>query len=418
MAPEEIADQLPVVSSQRLLLELIRAELNTDDHTLEITVGSKKGDNYNCLIYRAQATCRRSGKQVSIIAKLPPQNEARRKQFFVRHCYEREISVYEEIFPMMREFYRSKGLNREDSFHQVPHCLRSSFVDHEEAIFMRDLKAEGFRMVDRHRDMSLEHYQLMLKALAHLHATSFALKDQQSEKFERFRSMKEILALPEAHALMGPWYTQMAARTMELLDEQKEPEVYQKTKKVLTLSWPELARDLLNGQNAEPYAVLSHGDCWHNNLLYKYEDDNAVDIRLLDWQCCRYVSPVVDLMYFIFLASSKAFRDQYYDQLLDFYHRTLSDFIRRLGSDPERLFPRKAFDQQLLRFGRIGLIMTTIGLPIITVKNEDVPDLEQFAEQVGTGFDVSKSFGSVDMEVIYRQNMTDCCRDMLRLGYI
>ncbi|XP_058451237.1 uncharacterized protein LOC131430350 isoform X2 [Malaya genurostris] len=412
MAPEEIADLLPVAASQRLLLELIRAELKTDDHTLEITAGSQKGDNYSCLIYRAQATCRRSGKQVNIIAKLPPQNEARRNQFFVRPCFEREISVYEEIFPMMREFYRSKGLNREDSFHQVPHCLKSSFVDREEAIFMRDLKAVGFQMVDRHRDMSLEHYQLMLKALARLHATSFALKDQQPARFERFRSMKEILAIPEAHAVMGPWYSQMAARTMELLDEQKEPEVYQKTKKVLTLSWPELARDLLNGQNAEPYAVIAHGDCWHNNLLYRYEDGNAVDIRLLDWQCCRYASPVVDLMYFIFIASSKTFRDRHYDQLLDFYHRTLTDFMRRLGSDPERLFPRKAFDQQLLRFGRIGLIMATIGLPIINTKNEDVPDLEKWAEQVETGFDVSKSFGSGGMEAIYRQNMTDCCRDM------
>ncbi|XP_058819915.1 uncharacterized protein LOC131682455 [Topomyia yanbarensis] len=418
MASEEIPGQLPVASSHHFLQKLAGAELNSDDFELEITAGSNKGDNYSCSIYQGRAICRRTGKQVSIIAKLPPQSEQRRKQFFVRDCFEREISVYNEIFPMMMEFQRSKGVKPEDSFHQVPHCLESSFVDHEEALFMRDLKEEGFRMVDRHKDMSLEHYQLMMRALARLHATSFALKDQHPEKMERFRSMPDVLALPAANALMGPWFTQMAARALELLDEQKEPVVYHRTKKALATSWPEVTSDLYTGENAEPYAVIGHGDCWHNNLLYKYEDDTAIDIRLLDWQCSRYASPVVDLMYFIFIASSKAFRDRHYEQLLDYYHRNLSDHIRRLGSDPERLFPRAAFDQQLLRFGRTGLIMATIGLPVITTKNEDVPNLEEWTEQIDAGLDVSKSFSSKGMETTYRRNMTDCCRDMVRLGYI
>ncbi|XP_058819927.1 uncharacterized protein LOC131682462 [Topomyia yanbarensis] len=365
MAPEEITDQLPVPSSHRMLQELVRAELNTDEFTLDISAGSNKGDNYSCIIYRGRATCRRTGKQVSVIVKIPPQNEIRRKQFFVRPSFEREISVYNEIFPLIMEFQRSKGLTVEDSFHQVPHYLGSSLVDHEEVLLMRDLKEEGFRMVDRHKDMSLEHYQLMMRALARLHATSFVLKDQQPEKMERFKGMPDLLGLPDTSPTMASIFSQMAARAMTLLNENNEPDVFQRTKKILTMSWDEIMDDVYNGKPAEPFAVIGHGDSWHNNLLYKYEDDTAIDIRLLDWQCCRYTSPVVDLMYFIFIASSKAFRDRHYEHLLDFYHRNLSDHIRRLGSDPERLFPRTALDQQLLRFGRAGLIMAAICLPII-----------------------------------------------------
>ncbi|XP_058454340.1 uncharacterized protein LOC131432220 [Malaya genurostris] len=418
MAGKEVADQLPVASSQRLLLELAIAELGSDNLDLEITAGSSKGDNYSCTIHRIRATCRGTGKQVCIIAKLPPQNELRRKQFFIRSSYDREISVYNEIFPMMMEFQLSKGLKPSESFHQVPHCLGTSFVDHEEAIFMRDLREEGFRMVDRQKDMSLEHFQLMVRALARLHATSLALKDQHPERMKRFIDMPEILTLPDANAMMEPWWSQMATRTMDLLDETKEPDVLQRTKKVLTKSWPELTNVLFKGEHAEPYAVIAHGDCWHNNLLYKHEDNKAVDIRLLDWQCCRYTSPVVDLTCFIFIASSKAFRDEHYQHLLDYYYNNVADSIRRLGSDPEQLFPRTAFHQQLARFGWAGLVMAAICLPVITTKAEDVPDLEQFVEQIDAGEDVSKAFGSGVVEATYRQKMTDCCRDMVRLGYI
>lgn len=146
-----------------------------------------------------------------------------------------------------------------------------------------------------------------------------------------------------------------------------------------------------------------------------------MDIRLLDWQISRYASPVLDLMYYIFTSSTKAFRDQHYETLLDTYHQTLSSFLRRLGSDPEKLFPRKALDEQLQRFGRFGLLMAVMLLPVMTTKSEDVPDLEEMAEKLESGADVSddvNNFRSESTETIYREKMVGCCQDMVRLGYI
>ncbi|XP_055548805.1 uncharacterized protein LOC129732203 [Wyeomyia smithii] len=409
---------LPIASCQQALEDLLRKELpNSDLSSLKIQAGSNKGDNYSCIIYRAQV---KTGNKstVSIIAKLPPQDETRRKQFFVRACFEREILMYSEVFPMMMEFQRSKGVDPNEGFSHIPTYLQGSLTDHEEAIFMRDLCEEKFVMVDRFRIMTVDECLLMIRTLARFHAISFALKDQQPERMKRFQQMSDILSLPEADQLMQTFYAQMGARALGLLDEKQEPEVYTKTKRLLALSWTELAKNLLAAEPAEPYAVIGQGDCWQNNLLYKYENGKPVDIRLLDWQCSRYGSPVLDLTYFIFLVTDKAFRDKYYEKLLSVYHTTLSEFVRRLGSDPERLFPWDAFQAQLLRFGHMGLVMATIGLPIITTRPEDVPGLEGWSKQVQDGEITEQSFGSKDLEAVYRKNMTDCCRDMVRLGYI
>lgn len=418
--------QLPVASSQELLEQLVRTELNSDDVAIELTAGSNKGDNYIGVVFRAHAECRRTGRKLNVIVKLPPQNEARRNQFFARPSFEREISFYTEIYPMMAELQREKGIDLKndgaEAFNQIPLCYRTSLVEFEEAILMGDLKDLGFEMFDRHQEQKFEHFELVMKTLGRCHALSFALKDQHPDRIEPFKSMVELFTTKDADdPAMDTWFSMLITRTMETLDQENEPEVYEKTKKALEGKFIDMIKDLTNGKLAEPYAVICHGDCWNNNMLFKHENGIPVDIRLLDWQICRYASPVLDLMYFIFTASTKAFRDQHYETLLDIYHQSLSGFLRRLGSDPEKLFPRKALDEQLQRFGRFGLLMAVMLLPVMTTKSEDVPDLEEMAEKMENGVDVSNdvhNFRSESTEAIYREKMVGCCRDMVRLGYI
>ncbi|XP_055615685.1 uncharacterized protein LOC129761880 isoform X2 [Toxorhynchites rutilus septentrionalis] len=417
--------ELPVVSSQHHLEELARSELNSDDVSITLSAGSAKGDNYIGIVFRARVECRQTGKHKNIIVKLPPQSEARRNQFFARPSFEREICFYTEIYPMMVKFQLEKGIELDDGtnggFNQIPRCLRTSLVEREEAIFMTDLKEAGFDMFDRHQLQGIEHHRLLVKTLGRFHAISFALKDQQPELIAPYQGMMELFATREDDGSLDTWFTMLIERTLGTLDEQEEPEVYSKTKAALEGKFMDMIIDLTKGENAEPYAVICHGDCWNNNMLFKSENGIPVDIRLLDWQICRYASPVLDLMYFIFTASTKEFRELHYEHLLDLYYESLADFLRRLGSDPEKLFPRKALDEQLQRFGRFGLMMAVMLLPVINTKSEDVPDLEEMSEKLESGADVTENinnFRSEETEGIYREKMSGCCRDMVRLGYI
>lgn len=419
------AGQLPDSSSQQLLEEIARSELDSEDYTLTLSAGSAIGDNYIGVLFRAVAECRKTGRKLNIIVKLPPQNEARRKQFFAHPAFEREIYFYDTIYPVLEQFQREKGIALDEEgggFYQVPRCFKTCVEEYKEAIFMADLKQDGFEMFDRHKEQGLEHFRLVVRTLGRLHALSFAMRDQHPERFEPFRGMIELFTTRDDDAAMEQWFQALGTRALETLDEQEEPEVFEKASAALKVSFMDHIKELTKGSSAEPYAVICHGDCWNNNVMFKHdENDTPVDIRLLDWQICRYASPVLDLMYFIFTASTKAFRDQHYEDLLNLYHDTLSDFLRRLGSDPEKLFPRSALDDQLARFGRFGLLMAAMLLPIITTKKEDIPDLDGMAEKLENGVDVSSeinNFKSEGTQDIYREKMAGCCRDMVRLGYI
>lgn len=99
--------ELPTDKCKTMLAEVISAQLGTDQYNLSITQGSNVGDNFIGVVYRISAhtnkynervaTKKEQNKSVNIILKVPPQNLARREQFFARPCFLREVLLYDEV---------------------------------------------------------------------------------------------------------------------------------------------------------------------------------------------------------------------------------------------------------------------------------------------------------------------------------
>ena len=47
------------------------------------------------------------------------------------------------------------------------------------------------------------------------------------------------------------------------------------------------------------FQTIIHGDAWTNNAMFKFENGQAVDIAMLDFQIVRITSPAVDLAYLL-----------------------------------------------------------------------------------------------------------------------
>lgn len=93
---------LPTESSRYHLNEVVKSILGTDRFNLKISMGSSVGDNYIGVVYRVAATVddkKHDGNKpdLSVIVKLPPQNAARREQFFARPSFTKEIWIYDEV---------------------------------------------------------------------------------------------------------------------------------------------------------------------------------------------------------------------------------------------------------------------------------------------------------------------------------
>lgn len=75
-------------------------------------------------------------------------------------------------------------------------------------------------------------------------------------------------------------------------------------------------------------------------------------------------------------------RAKHYDELLGIYHRSLKDLLNHLGGDTMTQFPFTAFLRQMKLFGKFGFLMSTFLLPMLTTKNEDLPDMDFIAENM------------------------------------
>lgn len=145
-----------------------------------------------------------------------------------------------------------------------------------------------------------------------------------------------------------------------------------------------------------------------------------MEICLIDWQLSRYCSPVMDLFNFIATSTDGPLRKAEYENLLKYYYQTLSDSIRRLGSDPEKLFPRDAFDKELKRFGNFAFLISLWMTQLMLADPDDIPDLDEFTENLDNSPTIdlelfSKKGKEKDQE--YNRRINDLVEDFLALGY-
>jgi len=83
----------------------------------------------------------------------------------------------------------------------------------------------------------------------------------------------------------------------------------------------------------EPWLVGCHGDCWENNLHFKYDEETGipVEVILMDFQIFQEACPTTDIAYFLFTSASRTIRKEHEDDLLQLYHKTVCDLLESLG---------------------------------------------------------------------------------------
>uniref|UniRef100_A0A8D8FJY4 (northern house mosquito) hypothetical protein n=1 Tax=Culex pipiens TaxID=7175 RepID=A0A8D8FJY4_CULPI len=271
--------------------------------------------------------------------KVPPNDDSRSLALF-----KREVFFYREVLPAFYEFQAEKGLGEEQQqpgeagFYSAPRCyLAHCDTEKEESeaaiILEYDENYERWDW-DKFEPINVEHSKLLMEQLGRLHAISFAMKEQKPEMFSKFHAKDVLVENNDLVTLMKESFDRALTtmRTRFAVDQDKIQRIKDVVFQQLT--------DCGNPDKAEPYCVVSHGDCWINNLIFAHDEDNAAkSVILTDWQASRYASPLLDLGYFFFICTSGQFRREHLDELLQHYHGALRDLLDRLGGDTARQFP-------------------------------------------------------------------------------
>ncbi|XP_053657723.1 uncharacterized protein LOC128706807 [Anopheles marshallii] len=387
------------------------------EFNLEFDVGSNKGDGFVGQMFKALIT-EGARKQV-FLCKIPPLNEARRRQFNTMSSFSRETLAYKTLLPTIFAYQEEKGVAREDGFFNVPKCYYAECDEatEESVIIMEDLRTMDYRMWNKMKPVNYEHARLTMQHLGRLHAVSLALKRDRPEAFEQFKVPDSLVVMMSDGSPLALMMTQMVNNAKETLEPHETKERAKMEK--LAENVRQEMQSCADGASAEPYTVLGHGDCWVNNFMFNYKNKVPDNIILLDWQITRYVSPVLDIAYFLFCCTDEEFRRRYYDEMINIYHNSLGTLLEKLGHSPQEVFPRTALIRQLRRYGKFGILMAVFLVPMMCTRNEDLYDMDETAEKYrdSNELDVNAITTNTNKSA-YSKRISAVIRDIVRYGYL
>lgn len=132
--------------------------------------------------------------------------------------------------------------------------------------------------------------------------------------------------------------------------------------------------DLHANHSPALYKVLNHGDCWVNNMMFKYNDaGHPTDLVFVDFQMSFFSSPGIDFNYFVNTSPSNDLRKNKREQIFRSYYDSFAKVLRELKNPrAAELTPEKVLNEIHTR-ELYGVFAAVSVLPLIL----NVPDESQ-----------------------------------------
>lgn len=136
----------------------------------------------------------------------------------------------------------------------------------DEYVLLNDLSLQGFQNSDRPTPLNFDKCVAVLKTIAKFHAISFAMKDQQPEKFAKLSSkLSEIMFTRPINKSLENFLKKNVEYSLTTLDPEKDKVIIKKL-----LDFREKYASFMVDCCAEKEdAIVLHGDCWISNILFR-----------------------------------------------------------------------------------------------------------------------------------------------------
>jgi len=390
---ESFKDPGPAVTEDRILRAVKKHE-NTEDVTIEKmedSAGNIKGEGFMSalVILKVEAVVDGQKKSYSWVIKSVPREVNRAVMSMKFKADEREINFFGNLLPALKKFLSLKGLPELlPNFCSVPFC---SWTEKDKVLVMQNLKEEGWRdALNKKAGLDIEHVRSAMKWLANYHAVTYAFLSQYEGGLEQAKKDFSMFFwtfndLVDWDKEIGPFRDMgnNAQRTMfKGFDDEGTDGKYEGFLENIIEKHLDIGTAAMKVRDQETYKLktICHGDPWFNNMMFKYKDGKKLDdIIFIDFQLVGYVSPTLDLVYFLASSTTGQLREKYLPHILTLYHTTFISMVNRLGVMVDFSYEDLLEDFRKARLH--GLNFALSALPaILAEKPEDILDTEEWAK--------------------------------------
>uniref|UniRef100_A0A1Y1JTU1 CHK kinase-like domain-containing protein n=1 Tax=Photinus pyralis TaxID=7054 RepID=A0A1Y1JTU1_PHOPY len=324
------------------------------------------------------------------------------------NVYNLEIYLYSTIFPEFLQIQKEKDVG--EVFQPSPKFYTSLIKHREEMLVLEDVKLRWYVHHHRYLPLNYDHVLIMVKQYAKIHALSYAVRDQKPQLFQEFqKNMRNHFFEDLTFGAIQTYVQHRLTHALKALNRDQDGPYYDKFV-YLAENWNSVLKSLMSKSQ---HPVVCHIDCGISNALFKYQHTKIpTEVILLDWQHSRVDSPAVDLVAFI-LSSADASTLEKFDELVVEYYKSLSSFLRELGSDPNEVLPFEVLQSELKTYGIVGLLMTVLLLHVYAAGNQKLPNLVT-DESYSSGFVFTYN---LDDRTHYDSRMRAAVSKFHRMGY-
>lgn len=187
--------------------------------------------------------------------------------------------------------------------------------------------------------LDVNYAKIALKSLARYHALGVALKHSDPDFFKRAVSHAKIVGLN---------LTFMDSALQSSLKIFEETSEFKKHLAAIRTSFSNaLGGKTFSSSPEEPWATITHGDSWVNNILFHKNDEGQVDdVKFVDFQLYVYNSPLKDISYFFCGSLDDNTVSNHFDELLNVHYESYINTLKRMGCSTEP-YSRQSFDAEL-----------------------------------------------------------------------
>lgn len=363
--------------TQDVMDKVFKLRTNSEDsvQSVEIERAAPAGEGLISAVYRIRVI----GKKhtVNFIAKGFVNDLLMRKTLDCPTYFKREALFFTTILPILCEIQKTSGA-RERIQSNLPICYGCHLDGNDDYILMEDMvETECLPLSEMptkyERDQTL-------KALAHFHAVSLALRIKKPDAFAKLANRLHEVYYNDKNR---NWYAKYLQKAIDIdvnvLAEFLEPKsiYYQRFKAVVI--------DDVYGQmiriatSRGDHPVFNHGDAWCSNFLCCKDKAVAIDFQLL-----RCASSATDLSYFIIMCSNLCRNKEDFFNAVDVYYRSLDYYLSDMGIDACKVFSFEMLKEELKKYGKFGILAALTSIPLMASNRCDTL---QSLEMKYSGFD-------------------------------
>jgi len=326
----------------------------------------------------------------------------------------KEATFYDKIVPQVNEVLSSIGA----PLLRVPRFFYACSEVGRELIFFEDLRKKCFKMFDRRKGMDRKHSLLVFKELARLHSASKIMIERKGKgTISQFHLDKEFFDSFADNEITVEWFKSIPVNGGKMIEKCGD---YSKAVEILNEMGPSALSLILDQlKPEEPFASVCHGDCWNNNLLFRYEEGEPVEVCLLDMQINRYSSVATDLRYFLLTSFNGDVRNSHLSEFLSAYYSQFSECMQ--AAKLKAPFTEEELLKEYKAKSTFGLLMCLMVIPAVLAETSEVIDYSGYTDE-----DAEKLIADsqqqllkmVDSNPLMRPRLLDMIDEMIEEGIL